>query len=201
MSKLLLVGDFNFHWNVPNDPDTIKLKDLLQTFNLTQFVTDPTHISGNTLDFIITRSDDNIVDSTHAPHFFSDHAAVHCKMNLQKPALSRKVISYRKWKAIDKQKFTNDLLESDLFRNHEPDLDKLVKKYDSTLTRILDDHAPLKQRTVTIRPHNPWYSSEIDEAKKIRKRLERRWRNTKLEIDRQIFKKQRLVINEHDKQS
>ena len=39
--KLLLVGDFNFHWNVPSDPDTIKLKDLLQTFNLTQFVTDP----------------------------------------------------------------------------------------------------------------------------------------------------------------
>ena len=52
----------------------------------------------------------------------------------------------------------------------------------------------MKQRTVTIRPLNPWYSPEIDEAKKRRKQLERKWHNSKLEIDRQIFKSQRLVV-------
>ena len=81
-----------------------------------------------------------------------------------------------------------------MLRKSEPDLEVLVKRYDTTLRDILNNHAPLKQRTVTIRPSNPWYSPEIDEAKKRRKQLERKWRNSKLEIDRQLFKSQRLVI-------
>ena len=83
---------------------------------------------------------------------------------------------------------------TNLMSNSEPDLDVLVNKYDTTLHDIINNHAPLKQRTVTIRPSNPWYSPEIDEAKKLRKQLERRWRKSKLEIDRQLFKSQRLVV-------
>ena len=78
--------------------------------------------------------------------------------------------------------------------NSETDLDTLVNNYDTTLHDIINNHAPLKQRTVTIRPSKPWYSPEIDKAKKLRKQLERRWRKSKLEIDRQLFKSQRLVV-------
>ena len=65
--------------------------------------------------------------------------------------------------------------------------------YDSTLTRILNNHASLKNSAPIPFVH-PWYSLEIDETEKIRKRFERRWQNTKLGIDRQIFREQRLVV-------
>ena len=84
------------------------------------------------------------------------------------------MINYRKWKSIDKDNFAKDLQLSNLMSNSETDLDTLVNNYDTTLHDIINNHAPLKQRTVTIRASNPWYSPEIDKAKKLRKQLERR---------------------------
>ena len=76
----------------------------------------------------------------------------------------------------------------------DADLNEIVYQYNSCLHNILDNHAPLKSRTITIRPYNPWYSPEIDEAKKLWKPLERKWRKTKLEVDREIFTTQRQPV-------
>ena len=59
---LLICGDFNIHMDVPSDADTIRLKDLLNSKGLLQHVKRPTHIHGHTLDLIITRQADDIVD-------------------------------------------------------------------------------------------------------------------------------------------
>ena len=77
-----------------------------------QFVTKPTHISGNTLYLVISRSDDNLINSVSVPLLFSDHAAIHRKLALHKPRFSKKVITYRKWKSINKDNFAKDLQES-----------------------------------------------------------------------------------------
>jgi hypothetical protein len=193
--RILIVGDFNFHFDVINDPDTIRLKDLLETCNLTQFVKEPTHINGHILDLVITRSTDNLVESTKVDCFISDHKAVHCQLNLQKPEHAKKHTTYRKLKQINQKDFALDVSESDLIKNPKSDLSALIDQYNTTLNSLLDKHAPLKQRTVTIRPSNPWYTDEISEAKKLRKRLERRWRKTKLVIDRDLFKDQRLTVS------
>ena len=47
---------------------------------------------------------------------------------------------------------------------------------------ILDKHAPLRKRVITIRPRAPWYSEEIKEQKVIFHRIERRWRFSRLTI-------------------
>ena len=57
---LVISGDFNIHMDVPDDPDAIKLRELLETTGLVQHVTVPTHISMHTLDLIITRHSDRI---------------------------------------------------------------------------------------------------------------------------------------------
>ena len=91
--------------------------------------------------------------------------------------------------------FSKDLQLSELISSSSDlDLDTFVDNYDTVLRNILDNHAPLKRRSITIRPSNPWYTPEIDTAKKLRKQLERRWRKTNLEIDRQLFKSQRMVV-------
>ena len=87
-------------------------------------------------------------------------------------------------------------IESDLLTNPESDLDELLVQFDSTLRNTLNKHAPLMYRNIIISPTNPWYSREIAEAKRKRKQLERRWRKTKSEIDRDLFKQQRLIVSQ-----
>ena len=41
------------------------------------------------------------------------------------------------------------------------DITDLVDLYENTLTSLLELHAPLKRRVVTLRPATPWYSDEI----------------------------------------
>ena len=59
--NLLFVGDFNFKLD-SNNTDATKLHNLLESFNLKQHVATPTHFRGHTLDLIITRSEDDLVD-------------------------------------------------------------------------------------------------------------------------------------------
>ena len=55
------------------------------------------------------------------------------------------------------------------------------------LRSLLDRHAPIKQRVVTVHPSAPWYSTEIAQNKRIRRKLERKCRSTQLPSDRKLF--------------
>ena len=46
--RLLVVGDFNLHIDDKEDNDTIRFKELLQSLNLQQHITCPTHKQGHT---------------------------------------------------------------------------------------------------------------------------------------------------------
>ena len=71
---LVISGDFNLHLDDLRDNDTKKFMDLLETFSLSQHVSGPTHLSGLTLDLIITRSSDDIVLASPKTTFpISDH--------------------------------------------------------------------------------------------------------------------------------
>ena len=63
------------------------------------------------------------------------------------------------------------------------DLNKLVADYNSTLSNLLNHHAPLKSKTVRKRPSVPWYTAEIGAAKRLRRKAERKWRRTGLHDD------------------
>lgn len=99
-------------------------------------------------------------------------------INTSKPHLSRKQVSFRKTKAIDTTTFMEDLSASQLCQDPPSEPDKLVDCYNTTLAELLDRHAPLKTKIVTVRPQVPWYTEEIREAKRERRRAERRWRST-----------------------
>jgi hypothetical protein len=50
---------------------------------------------------------------------------------------------------------------------------------------MLNNVAPLKPKTIHIRPNTAWYTSELCKAKVIRRRLERKWLKSHLESDYQ----------------
>jgi hypothetical protein len=189
--KLIIAGDFNFHWECAQNSDIVQINDLLVSSGMTQHVTGPTHISGHTLDWLITRQADNVIKSVSVSSLLTDHNVVHCVINLSKPPLPKQTISYRRYKAIDPDKFQSDLEKSDLITSPATSVEELTDQYNATLTALIDQHAPQKTRSVTLRPITPWYSEEIHQAKKIRRRREQTWRKTKLTIHRDLYCEQR----------
>ena len=185
---LLIAGDLNIHVDIHDHNDSVKFMDLLVSTRLVQHVNTPTHQRGHILDLIITREVDSLV---HKPPIsdclLSDHCTVLCNLSLLKPSLTVKEISYRKLKAIRLEAFKDDLELSDLCRNTPQNLDDLVACYNSTLTSILDKHAPLITKTVTVRGQVPWFNDDIKNAKQQRRKHERKWRMSGLESDRRVF--------------
>ena len=85
---------------------------------------------------------------------------------------------------------------SPLLSESSNDLLTLLHLYNSELSSVLDKHAPLKSRMATIRPAASWFSEEIKPERRVRRRLERRWRRTRLPEDRLRFIEQNRIVNE-----
>ena len=117
----------------------------------------------------------------------TSHSTVLFKLNWTKPHRPAVTQSCRKIKEIDLNKFRSDLQSSILLQHPTENVHDLAFQYQSTLLAILDDHAPIVSMRVVQRPCQPWFCCEIAEAKKSRRRLERKWRRTGLEADRFIF--------------
>ena len=57
---VVICGDFNVHVDQTDDPDAVRLHQLLEAFGYVQHVTEQTHTAGHTLDLVITRSETEI---------------------------------------------------------------------------------------------------------------------------------------------
>ena len=84
--KLLVVGDFNFHFDDANNQDNNKFQDALHSLNLEQHVHKPIHSRGHILDLVITMCAELIISDLQvdAP-VISDHGAVSFCLPLGKP--------------------------------------------------------------------------------------------------------------------
>ena len=192
---LLICGDFNIDMDVPSDADTIRLKDLLNSMGLVQHVKRPTHIHGHTLDLIITRQADDIVDGEPLPErYFSDHAAVICNLSVAKPPLRIKHAEYRKLKSIDVTRLKEDVCNSQLYQDPPNDLNMLLDRHNTTLRSLLDDHASVCYRHVSTRPRPSWFNEDIIQARRDRRQAERRWRASGLQEDLVVFKAKRNYV-------
>ena len=190
---LLINGDFNFHMDVPTDTSTSAFDDLLESAGLKQHVVGPTHRSGHTLDLIIDRQDDTVLSSfTTLSDLPSDHYAVLCSVAFSKPAASKSQHKQRHLKDIDLDAFKADIIKSPLLSEHTSDPNKLADPYNSELRQLLDKHAPEMSRSITLRPHAPWYSAKLRDSKREKRRYERAYRSSGLEVHRQIYRDQCL---------
>ncbi|XP_068728063.1 uncharacterized protein [Montipora capricornis] len=179
--------------DVPSDADTIRLKDLLNSMGLVQHVKRPTHIHGHTLDLIITRQADGIVDGEPLPERdFSDHATVICLRHMSAPRI--KHAEYRKLKSIDITKLREAIRNSQLHQDPPDDLNMLLDCYNATLKSLLDEHAPVCSRHVITRPRPPLFNDNIIQARRDRRKAERRWRRTGRSSDLVVFKVKRNYV-------
>ena len=124
-------------------------------FNLTQFVSEPTHNQGHLLDLVFSKQSDNIFISAKLHHrLTSDHTAILCKLNVSVPLQKPETFSYRCLRKIDTGAFKQDL-------SHAVSQTSSISDYNNHLCFVLDKHAPLCLRTARTRKPTPWFSSII----------------------------------------
>ena len=175
--------------NFSSEPDDARFLELLTSMGLEQHVDKPTHISGQTLDLIITRCSDSLLCAKPiADYLFSDHITVLCDLTWGKPPPKVKQVSYRKIKHIYREKLQAELSYSELCQNTPNTLDDLVNSYNTTLAQALDRHAPLGTKAIRSRPLVPWFKEEIKVPRREKRKAERKWRRTGSSEDMLAFK-------------
>jgi len=178
--ETIIAGDFNLHCNKNENRYTKQFMELLSNYNMTQHIKFPTHKNGNTLDLVITRETDKLrVEETQQNDFISDHCFIKTKLSMPKTEYIRKEVTYRNMKNIDKDELIKDLKEITRTAEEIDDLDELVETYDRSLKTLLDKHAPEKTKRVTIRPKLVWYDTKLNKLKRIKRNLERKWKQSR----------------------
>lgn len=192
--SLIIVGDFNIHLNNINDSDTKSFQSLLDSFMWCQHVKDMTHISGNLIDFCITSSNSILqISQPLVDYFISDHAFISFHVNIPRPSIQKKLVSYRAIKKIDKITFGHDLhnlvqsLSSSSVTNNLS-VQELASQYDATLLKLLDKHAPLKSKVISPRVPVAWFDDSCKQLKAAVRKQEKIWRKSKEPDDLSHFK-------------
>ena len=197
--KTLLLGDFNVHADCPEKPDVSKFFETISSFNFRSLVFGPTHISGHTLDLILSRADDlSVCSLVIDPPIFSDHSIIHANVLLPKlDALTPVPYTSRNFKSIDHDVFGQDLSikVAEIMACGYDDLDNLVLHYNSACKKVLDQHAPAITRHQAKRKKPKWYDDNVADARKSRRRAERRWRKRPTVKNKNIFVAAQAHVN------
>ena len=162
-----------------------------------QLVTEPTQKGGGTLDHvIICESDIDVVsDISVGPHAISDHCPVIVTIKqVMAERQVRRTLAVRPVSAVVASDFAQDIQESSLSSISDNDVSSMVSCYNAQLRLLLDKHAPVRNKSVVIRQKVPWYNAEVRTARSERRRAESTWRQSRLEVHREIYKSKHVQV-------
>ena len=200
-SYIIISGDFNIKWGSVDREDE-EFYDLLKLYDMCQHVTMPTNAFNNTIDLVVT-SDYKLGKTFNSPSVYdlavsnvqlSDHFLISFKINLEGANKRDKVVHYRHFKSIDPIILKDDLsvLISDNIENHaESSFGVRTSMFHSSLTDLLDSHAPLKTKTVKHVLGSTWFNHDYVLLRRERRRAEKLAKKTGLQVHRDIFVKLR----------
>ena len=189
---LVIAGDFSFHVDDLNHRDALKFTDLLESVNLIQDVKSPTHRDGHTLYLIITRKEeDMIADVQVLAYVYSDHRIICCEIN-HSTSPSKILKPFRPTKL---QRDIADAFSQIDCSTSTWSLDDLVSLYNDALKGIYDTLASTKTRWIGHRPQASWYDDNLRQAKRDKRRLERKFRKSGLIAEKQQFELKRSEYN------
>lgn len=185
----LLVGDFNIHVCCPDKPLVKDFLGILDSFNLVQCVSGPTHDHGHTLDLVLTHGL-SAANLEICDDVISDHLPVVFEVPFSRPAvkLSAPAKRRRTFNSLTAGQFSsafNQLCVSS--ESTTTSTGELCSWFFSSCRTVLDSVAPLK--TVQPKPKpEPWFNDRTRAVKQECRRAERRWKKDKLQVSFQILK-------------
>jgi len=150
------------HWSTSAKgwqlPDALHIIIIIITYYLLkQRVSFPTHRDLHTLDLVITASSSSlspIID--HSPASPSDYSPIFSTLTISLlPPPPLLTFSFRCLKSISISKYNRDIVNSRLITHPHTNFYDLVYSYNTTLSSLLDKHAPLKTKTISAKTTNP----------------------------------------------
>ena len=185
--EIILMGDFNFDFGINLNK---KWHNLIELFDLTQFVSKPTRVtesSSTIIDHIYSTNPENIIESFVPSLSISDHFPI-CftrKINNKIQKTEHITTRYRSFKNFNEDSFRADLA-SDLnnFTVDQPDINKDISVWYNIIQKHLDQHAPYKTSRVKTKKLPEWYNQEIALARRKRDNFKQR----KLWADYKVFR-------------
>ena len=185
---VILWGDFNFHIENDNDLFVKEFLNLLKVLGFVQMVKQPTHSLGGTLDLVFVKENDIecriMVYDEHSSEKLSDHFAIELSLP-DEPTFKCNKIKYscRKVNSVDLVRFSSDLKNKLMPIAVGYSVDEQINHLKSAILYVMDQHAPvqthIKSTTTKIFRHK-----NITEARKIKRRAERKFLKTRTEVDK-----------------
>ena len=166
----------------------------LEATGLQQHIQEPTHYMGHTLDVFISRDNSTLLSNISVAdiglcnkegNLTRNHYAIVFSINRQINGAVPQTVTYRKFRSINIEDFKSDIRKTAVLNRTEGDIHKLADKYIPGLSSLVDHHAPIVLRTIMIRPNTSWYTEELRDDKRLRRRLERKRRSNKQDYDKQ----------------
>ena len=172
-----------------------KYKEFISYFGLKQIIQSPTRITcskSSLLDHILTNANEKISQSGVLDIGISDHQLIFCTRKLAKTKTGKTKYIYSR----TMKKYTEELFKENLtninFPNYKnfSDANSAYSDFLGKLTGVINDIAPMKQSKVKNNSQE-WYDGEIAETIAIRDKLFKKFKKSKLHIDKDLFKEAR----------
>jgi hypothetical protein len=185
---LVILGDFNCPGDAPTEFDS-RLEAWLSCYDMSVSTGGPTHLN---FDGGLSRLD-LIAESGHPRKLsdasvvltgFSDHRLLTAVLDCTRPPAAVVTYSYRDIRRLDVSAFRNLFSASSSVVSPSDDPNLIAQQLDDDLTAVLDRLAPLRTRTRRCgKPETRWMSDAVVNAKKARRRLERKYSRSRSASD------------------
>jgi len=152
------------------------LADFQNSFTA-QSVCQPTHDDGNVLDSLITAEHSELLGNidVHNPGC-SDHKLVTAELDVGRPSACHRQFTYRNVKVVDPVTFAARLNAKSVCTAPADDVNTFADQLDRDITDVLDQLAPSPTRVKRCGKRiNRWLPDDAVAAKRLRRKLERRW--------------------------
>ena len=169
--EIILMGDFNIDYSPRVNQ---KWHRMVQLFDLSQLVKEPTRITESTatiIDHVYSTHPEHITECFISHFSISDHFPV-CfsrKINCKISKNDHITTTYRCFKHFDESRFLTDLeIEFSNFSADSSDIDLDFFTWHQLIMKHLDNHAPVKTKRVKQKRLPQWFTPEITHIQRLR---------------------------------
>ena len=129
-----------------------------------------------------------IFANVHTTNAFSDHFSVSFTITFLTPrSQNNATVSFCKYHKINKEKMKGDILASELINNPSKEPDTLYKQYHTTLSTLIDKHAPLHTKHTKVKYIPGWFNKTVFAAKETKCLFEHIWQRNKSNFNRSQY--------------
>lgn len=195
----IFTGDVNINIFDTESIKTKQFEEMLDVYNLTQIVTDPTRITQTscTLIDVFVISDSKLVQEIEVldGHNLADHDIINCKLLFTKKKTEPIIKTYRNFRNFNYESFNHDLQLLDLDHIfYLQDVDQKLEYFNDCIQSLFNKHAPLKTARLT-KPYSPWLTDTIREMMRLRDQAYQNYKKTRTQAKFNYYKTLRNLVN------